>query len=246
MNIEFSGHISGPCYPGHKPLYHNAFLDAPYIDGMLNLGNAFQEGPSIHFEGLTTANGRISEDVSRRCLAERVGLAFVGALLLFPGINIVIDIALRFFVEKANEFAMKQRSTLEDRANANPLIDVNRYLNGLTADEVLGGSTGLLRSLNSRIAPRIIQMIRDSGFRDGSFSYATVLEPDPRRYPPVGTAEFILHLKMNLDGKSVQWSKRVISYTAQFIPVRISEEEIVRDVARKVTTVLWMRGPRTA
>lgn len=189
------------------------FLKTPFRDGLANIDAAFRGSKTIHYHGLNSQNVRVSEEVLDRTLCDKIKLVFAGAILLIPVINIVADLALRlFYAEKDEE---------------GDFGSFHFNLEGLNINAIQGGTTGLHQALDNAVSPRIIRAIRN-----GSFKYA--ISPHSASTAVTGSYAYVLHLKINQNGKSIEWRRKILVATTAESHINDTERDIARDVLTKL------------
>jgi hypothetical protein len=211
MKLEFTNYDSAI----------HLFFDTPFRDGLANIKAAFQESKNTRYEGMNANNVRVTQEVPDRTFADRIGFVFVGIVLLIPVVNIVVDLAMRFFdhVKKQEEDNFYE-DCFDFRGRT--------LLTGLSTNGIQGGVNGLRQVLDNVISPRIARMMQN-----GSFQYA-ISTPIQGRDAVTGSWPHLLHLRINQYGKSVEWRRRVIQTSDAFDCIGASEREIARDVMSKL------------
>jgi hypothetical protein len=142
-------------------------LDAPYLDGINNIKAALQPID----RKITYAIQRVQKHNTLQNavdLSKRAVQFAVGVVLLIPGINIVIDLALRQFCS-TNPNATYEPSTREISSNLDELV---------------------LKS----ILPNLLQFLRKNGMNQASIDYRHTVDGLPAgSIPLIPFMEFRIH-----------------------------------------------------
>ena len=203
--------------PYHSP--SNLLLDTPFSDGIANLKAAFQESKKIPFESVNSQQRRITEEVPDRSLSDKVKQVFAGLLLLIPAVNIVIDLALRYFDHM-------QKMQEDDHYCSNMSTRGADLLSGCNVARIPGSERGLRDVLDRVITPQVSQRL-------GNTSFQYTLSPDHDIEPMTGSSSRFLHMRITNEGKSIEWRRRVFSWTDSEFHNNVSEREIVQDIFSK-------------
>ncbi len=210
MKLEFTQYTSPA----------NLYLDTPFRDGIANIKAAFQESEKISFEGTTTQEGRrITEEVPNRSQADKIKQLFVGVCLLIPLVNIVADLALRYFdrIQKDKE---------DNYYCSNMNVRGIDALEGFNNTHIAGGERGLRHALDQVIRPRMMQVLDNA-----TFQYA--ISDDMERGSETGILRHFLHMRIVKDGKSVEWRRRICTFTDTQFSNFVSERNIAMDILSK-------------
>ncbi len=203
-------------------------LDVPFRDGFANIKEAFVPSEKISFKGLHTEAGIVSKEIPARDLADRVAQFCTGVFLLIPVVNIVLDIALRHFTLIKGEEGDDYYRRIRSRTGGD-------LLEGLNSNRISGGVNGLQRVLDDEISPRIMNILKDSNIK-GSFQYAICPDqPICLPFQPVGGGSHFLHLKVEANGETVEWRRRIVHYTDREFTNVVSTRQIAEDVLTKLS-----------
>lgn len=215
MKLEFTQYASPA----------NLYLDTPFRDGIANIKAAFQESEKIAFEGTTTQEGRrITEEVPNRSQADKIKQLFVGVCLLIPIVNIVADLALRYFdhIQKVKE----------DNYYCNNMnVRGTDALEGFNNNHITGSERGLRHALDQVIRPRMMQLLDNA-----TFQYA--ISNDLERGSETGVSRHFLHMRIVKDGKSVEWRRRICTFTDAQFSNFVSQRDIAMDILSKYNELL--------